>query len=494
MKSVCSAPRTITRTGTLLCAVVLLVIASPQIRSQDALPDLVRRIKPSAVAIETFDARGEKLSRGSGFFIDVDRVVTNRHVIEGAYRAEVHLNSGNTYQVKNVLAVDAEGDVALLKVEAPPNLVRPLPLDRTSPQEGESVVVIGNPFGLEGSVTNGIVSAVRDIPGFGRIIQITAPISPGSSGSPVVNMQGQVIGVATLQITGGQSVNFAIPSERIAQLDRSAQSESSQQMSLGDLVAATGRNKRAKAVEYFRDGLSFLSKDDCQRALPYFQKATDSDSGYGEAWAQTGFCNEKLGRHAEAIEASKKAVSIRPSAESYFNIGLANYYLKQYRESEQAYRQAIKIDPYNAADAYYALGLTYRDWGQFDEEIQSYKHAIRLKPDYSSAYDRMGQRYLQLKKYPEAIEAFKQLSVLRPGDANAQNNLGEAYEAMNKHDESVEAFRQAIRLKPDFGKAYFNLGKTFLAQGNRDAAIEQYVVLQNLDEDWAEKLHNLIYP
>jgi tetratricopeptide (TPR) repeat protein len=354
--------------------------------------------------------------------------------------------------------------------------------------------VIGNPFGLEGSVTNGIVSAVRDIPGFGRIIQITAPISPGSSGSPVVNMQGQVIGVATLQITGGQSVNFAIPSERIAQLGRSAQTQTTPQMSLGDLVAATGRNKRAKAVEFFRDGLSFLSKDDCEHALPYFQQATDSDNGYAEAWAQTGFCNEKLGHHAEAIEASKKAVSLRPSAESYFNIGLANYYLKQFRESELAYRQAIKLDPYNAADAYYALGLTYRDWGQFDEEIQAYKHAIRLRSDYASAYDRLGQRYLQVKKYGEAVETFKQLAMIKPGDANAQNNLGEAYEALGRHGESVEAFRQAIRLKPDFGKAYYNLGKTLLAQGNRDAAIEQYVILQNLDEVWAEKLYNLIYP
>jgi tetratricopeptide (TPR) repeat protein len=478
----------------IVLAVCGLVCGASVAAGQDELPDLVRRIKPSAVAIETFDARGEKLTRGSGFFIEKDRVVTNRHVIDGAFRAEVHLNSGNTFPVKNVLGVDAEGDIALLKVEAPVNQVRPLSLDRTSPQEGESIVVIGNPFGLEGSVTNGIVSAVRDIPGFGRIIQITAPISPGSSGSPVVNMQGQVIGVATLQVTGGQSVNFAIPSERIAQLDRTVSAENAPQMSLAELVSTTSRNKRAKAVEYFRAGLSFLSKDDCQNALPYFQKATDSDIGYGEAWAQAGFCNEKLGRHSEAIEASKKAVNIRPSAESYFNIGLANYYLKQYRESEQAYRQAIKIDPYNAADAYYALGLTYRDSGQFDEEIQAYKHALRLKPDYASAYDRMGQRYLQLKKYNEAIEAFKQLSVLRPGDANSQNSLGEAYEAMNKHEESVEAFRQAIRLKPDFGKAYYNLGKTLLAQGNRDAALEQYVILQNLDQDWAEKLYNLINP
>lgn len=462
--------------------------------AQDELPELVRRIKPSAVAVETFDAKGENLSRGSGFFIDKDRIVTNRHVIDGAYRAEVHLPSGSNFQVKNVLAVDAEADIALLRVEAPPNMVRALSLERTSPQEGESVVVIGNPFGLEGSVTNGIVSAVRDIPGFGRIIQITAPISPGSSGSPVVNMQGQVIGVATLQITGGQSVNFAIPSERIAQLDRNAQSDTTQQTSLGDLVAATSRNKRAKAVEYFRSGLSFLSKDDCEKALPYFEKATESDVAYGEAWAQMGFCSEKLGRHADAIEASKKAVAIRASSEGYFNIGLANYYLKQYRESEAAYRQAIKLDPYNAADSYYALGLTYRDSGQFDEEVQAYKHALRLKPDYAPAYDRLGQRYLQLKKYAEAVDAIKQLAALRPGDANAQNSLGEAYEAMNKHDESVEAFRQAIRLKPDFGKAYFNLGKTLLAQGNRDGAVEQYVILQNLDQDWAEKLYVLIYP
>src|SRR5437016_1445800 len=492
MKLVCRV--NLSKSVLAIIGVLSLFLAAEQGNSQDQLPELVRRIKPSAVAIETFDARGEKLSRASGFFIDKDRVVTNRHVIDGAYRAEVHLISGNNYQVNSVLAIDAEGDVAVLRVDAPANLVRPLSLDRTSPQEGESIVVIGNPFGLEGSVTNGIVSAVRDIPGFGRIIQITAPISPGSSGSPVVNMQGQVIGVATLQITGGQSVNFAIPSERIAQLDRSAQTPTTQQMSLGELVVATSRNKHAKAVEYFRDGLSFLSKDDCEKALPYFQQATESDSSYAEAWAQTGFCHEKLGRHAEAIEASKKSVSIRPSAESYFNIGLANYYLKQYRDAEQAYRQSIKLDPYNAADAYYALGLTYRDWGQFDEEIQAYKHAIRLKPDYASAYERLGQRYLQMGKNAEAVDVYKQLAALKPGDAMTQNNLGEAYEALQKHDESVAAFRQAVVFKPDFGKAYYNLGKALLAPGHRDAAIEQYVVLQNLDQDWAEKLYNLIYP
>jgi tetratricopeptide (TPR) repeat protein len=467
--------------------VVLIAIVLPA-EGQDLLPELVRRIKPSAVAIETFDSRGDKLSRGSGFFIGSDRIVTNRHVIEGAYRAEAHSSTGKVYLVKGVLAVDAEGDIALLKIDAPPDQIKPLSLDKTSPQEGESIVVIGSPLGLEGSVTNGIVSAVRDIPTFGRIIQITAPISSGSSGSPVVNMQGQVIGIATLQITGGQSVNFAIPSERISQL------QVVQLFSLQELVASSGRNKRAKAVQFFRDGLSFLSKDDCEKALTYFDKAVESDSNYADAWAQSGFCNEKLGKHSEALEASKKAVSLRPSAESYFNIGLANFYLKQYREAAEGYRQAIKLDPYNSADAYYALGLVYRDWSKPDEEIQAYKQAIRLRPDYTSAYERLGTRYLRSKKFSEAVETFRQLSALKPGDAIAPNNLGEAYLELNRLNEALESFRQSIRLKPDFGKAYYNLGKCLLAMGNRDGALEQYNILTSIDPDWAEKLNAIINP
>jgi len=440
------------------------------------------------VAIETFDSRDNKLTRGSGFFIEADRIVTNRHVLEGAYRAEIHSSTGAVFPVKGVLAVDAEGDIAVLKIDSPSTYIRPLPLDRTSPQEGESVVVIGNPLGLEGSVTNGIVSAVRDIPTFGRIIQITAPISSGSSGSPVVNMHGQVIGIATLQITGGQSVNFAIPSERITQLAISAP------MSLSELVVASGRNKRAKAVQYFRDGLSFLSKDDCEKALIAFDKAVESDSNYAEAWAQSGFCKEKLGKHAEALEASKRAVMLRPSAESYFNIGLANFYLKQYKDAADGYRQAIKLDPFNSADAYYAVGLVYRDWNKPDEEIQAYKQAIRLRPDYSNAYERLATRYMKSKRFLEAVEVFRQIVALKPGDAIAPNNMGEAFLELQKLNEAQESFRQAIRLKPDFGRAYYNLGKCLLTMNNRDGALEQYNILQNIDQDWAEKLNGLINP
>ncbi len=119
MKEIRNSPRIICPGASILSAVLFLFVPLINTQSQDLLPDLVRRIKPSAVAIETFDSRGEKLSRGSGFFIAADRVVTNRHVIDNAFRAEVHSYNGSVYPVKGVIAVDAEGDLALLRVEAP---------------------------------------------------------------------------------------------------------------------------------------------------------------------------------------------------------------------------------------------------------------------------------------------------------------------------------------------------------------------------------------
>ena len=187
--------------------------------AQDILPELVRRIKPSAVAIETFDAKGEKLSRGSGFFIENDRIVTNRHVIEGAFRAEVHSSSGTVFPVRGVLAVDAEGDIALLKIDA-----RGLPVlpwgDSSKLKVAEWVLAIGNPFQLNQTVTLGIVSALgRSLGGnlatYEDFIQTDAAINPGNSGGALINARGELIGINTaiFSDTGGyQGIGFAVPS------------------------------------------------------------------------------------------------------------------------------------------------------------------------------------------------------------------------------------------------------------------------------------------
>ena len=190
------------------------------VHAEETLPALVKRVKPSVVAIATYDANGEALMTGSGFFLAPGQVVTNLHVIRGAARAEIKTldGKGKVYPVSGALAIDEEGDLALLGIDMPLDRVRSIELARDLPDEGEQIFVIGNPLKLEGSVSDGIVSAVREVPNSYRIIQITAPISHGNSGSPVFNLHGQVLGVVTVKVTNGQNINLAIAAGRVAQL------------------------------------------------------------------------------------------------------------------------------------------------------------------------------------------------------------------------------------------------------------------------------------
>ncbi len=456
------------------------------VAAQDFLPELVKRIKPSSVAIETFDAKGNALSRGSGFFIAADRIVTNRHVIEKSSRVEIHLMDGKKFVVKGVLAVDGEGDLAMLQVDVPKNLAIPLPIVRTVPQEGESIVVVGNPFGLEGSVSNGIVSAVREISGYGKIIQITAPISPGSSGSPVVNMYGQVIGIATLQAAEGQSLNFAVPSERIFQL------KVNELQTISSLTADTQKNKRSSAERFYSQGVAQLSRDDYGRALQFFERATELDANYPEAWYQAGFCYGVLGRHQDALKASRQAARLRPDwAEAHVNIGASSYALGQYKEATDAYRQALRLE--DTPDTQYALGLSLGRLNRTEEEVLAYRRAIVMKPDHSNALERLGAAYFKQKRWAESAQAFEQLKTYKP-DAKTYNALGESYFELNKPDDSLQAFNSALGYDPEFDKARYNLGRTYLKLGNNDMARVQYEILRNARSDWADRLYVLIDP
>ena len=129
------------------------------IHAQETLPALVKRVKPSVVAIATYDATGEALMTGSGFFLAPGQVVTNLHVIRGAARAEIKTldGKGKVYPVSGALAIDEEGDLALLGIDMPLDRSRGAELARELPDEGESIFVIGNPLKLEGSVSDGIV-------------------------------------------------------------------------------------------------------------------------------------------------------------------------------------------------------------------------------------------------------------------------------------------------------------------------------------------------
>jgi tetratricopeptide (TPR) repeat protein len=471
----------------LTIAMLLLLVLASSSSGQEWLPELVKRIKPSAVALEALDNRGNVLSRGSGFFVAADRIVTNRHVIEGANRIEIQLLDGSRFIVKGVLAVDGEGDLALLQVEVPKSKAAVLQIGRTSPQEGESVVVIGNPFGLQGSVSNGIVSAVREISGYGRIIQITAPISPGSSGSPVVNMLGQVIGVATLQASEGENLNFAVPAERILQMKVTGV------QSLANLSSDTQKNKRSAAERFYSQGVAQMSLDDYAKAVTYFEKALALDQNYAEAWYQAGYCYGSLGKFTEALQASKQAARLRPDwPETFANIGAASFALGLYKEAAEAYRTGIRLDE-NNPDLQFGYGLALEKINKPDEAALAFSRTIRLKPDHQAALEKLGLYYLNSKKWREAAAVFNQLLIYRQ-DAKSYNYLGEALFEEGRYEEALTAFNNATNFDPNFERARFNLGKTYLKLKNPDLAQVQYEILKNLRSEWADRLLVLMNP
>jgi hypothetical protein len=184
--------------------------------------ELFRKAAPSVVTIATISEKGA--GGGTGFFIDTQgTVATNHHVIRGAKAVGVKLFDGTWVDETELLVANEEVDLALLRVKTKARLV-PLPIgDSEAVTVGEQVVCIGNPLGLEHTLTNGLVSARRLLKGR-RMVQISAPVSPGNSGGPVIDMRGKVIGVATLQIGSllgrAQNLNLAVPSKAVKALVR----------------------------------------------------------------------------------------------------------------------------------------------------------------------------------------------------------------------------------------------------------------------------------
>ncbi|UCD81935.1 MAG: serine protease, partial [Desulfobacterales bacterium] len=162
------------------------------------LTKLVNKIRPAVVTVIVYDVTRKVNSIGSGFFIDkTGHLITNYHVLEGSYAADVRTADGKTYPVKMVVAENQSVDLLKVLVDVPREEVQWIKISKDLPDIAEQIMVIGSPMGLEQTVSEGIVSSIREIPSVGEFFQMSAPISPGSSGSPVVNLKGQVIGVAT---------------------------------------------------------------------------------------------------------------------------------------------------------------------------------------------------------------------------------------------------------------------------------------------------------
>jgi len=174
--------------------------------------DIAARSTPAIVTIRTADGLG------TGFVVRKDGwVATNFHVVRGATAVTVVFSNHREFPVVEIMNANRLHDLVILRIDAQNLPVLPIG-DSDQVRPGDSVLAIGHPLGLEDTVSNGLISAVREVHAGLSVLQISAPIAPGSSGGPLFNDRGEVIGVATAVSTSGQNLNFGLPSKYVADL------------------------------------------------------------------------------------------------------------------------------------------------------------------------------------------------------------------------------------------------------------------------------------
>ena len=346
--------------------------------------EIYKRASESVVVVLALDANNQPVSSGSGFFVGDGKVIaTNYHVVEDAAKIHVELANGETFETP-VLEIDRKSDLALLGY---PHVGVPLALSGRSPKIGEEIVVIGNPKGLERSLSTGIVSGIREDEG--RVVyQLTAPISSGSSGSPVLDEQGIVLGMATFILEDGQNLNFAFPAIQAQRLLGTAKviAWTQNQSSGGDVAEDNAEieecieKQRKAAKEYFQDLRA--------RAV-----AGDSEAQY-EFGTEYFTCRSIIKRHPEKYSAEKakwyRRAAEQGHAEAQSSLGYAYWngwgVPEDDAEGVKWFRRAAEQ---GHMDAQHKLGIAYSNGVGIPKDRSEAVKWIRRAADqgnYISAY------------------------------------------------------------------------------------------------------------
>ena len=471
----------------LLLIIWLIMIGQP--KAEVSLTKLVNSIRPAVVTVVVYDANHRVTNIGSGFFIDkYGHLITNYHVLDGKYAAEIRTSDGQKYPIKLVVADNKEVDLIKVLVDIPRKKIKWLKVSKELPAIAEQIMVVGSPYGLEQTVSEGIVSSIREIPAVGEFFQMSAPISPGSSGSPVINLKGQVIGVATFQMVRGQNLNFAVAGKSIRKLKATGPALA---ISLWTFNNSLKQPKLAE--ELCRQGYQFSINGEDQKAIEYFKDAIDKDPQSTKAWNGLGYCHVGLNNTKEAINAYQQAIKTNPNDETLYFI-LGDYYteLGRHQEAIESFQQVIQIKPDFEA-AHFKIGLLFSLLGRFEDGTKSFKTVIRLNPNAAPAHFNVGIAYTNLGLYQEAIKAQKEVLRINPEFAPAHNNLGVVYGKLGKTTAEIKAYKEAIRIDPEYAAAHYNLGFALFKKSDKASALDQYKILKELDKEAADKLFNIIY-
>ena len=453
---------------------ILLLYGIPPANAQTP-QQIAKKALAATVLLTMKDANGKTLGLGSGFFVRTDQIATNLHVIDGAAQGTAkRVGQQTEYTIEGVTAMDEKNDLAILQVAAPD--IQQLPLgDSDTVEIGDRVYVAGNPKGfLEGTFSDGIISGIRGDSTEKRI-QITAPISPGSSGGPVLNRTGEVIGVSMMTIEGGQNLNFAIPSNYLKGL----------LARLGPAKPLSEGKQSISAETYFLRAWVKDQFGNYKGAITDYDKVIHLKPDDANVYYNRGTANGKLGQYTAAIADYDTAIRLKPDlALAYAGRGWAKDELEQHVTAIADFDTAIRLKP-DDARAYCNRGMAKANLGQHIAAINDFDTAIRLKPDYADAYVARSMVKGSFGDSKGVIADLDTAIRLKPDDAKTYIWRGMAKEIFGDSKGAIADLDTAIRLKPDDAKTYYRRGNAKFDLGQDDAAINDYDTAIRLKPDFA---------
>jgi ankyrin repeat protein/Tfp pilus assembly protein PilF len=333
--------------------------------------------------IKVHYADTDQSANGTGFLIASNLVVTCLHGVNGANSAEITFPSGLSRRITGIAAEDAENDLTILTITPTGAEPPPLPLSPVPAQVGDKLVMYGYPVeaGLSQKMCDGRVTCIGNSFSMSMAIFTDAPLTYGFSGGPALNDQRQVVGVAqgnlSATVLEGKEVlkkqGIQIPASCIASLSAGPS------RSLKEWTKARGAIVSAAAEESL--GQLDNEQEDFNNALQHFQKATRLDSNNYRAWYGLGTVLVSLGRHNQAIYASRKALALKPQfPEVLCTLGGCFLTQQRYPEAVDTFEKCLRMNP-NYDRYHFMLGLAYVGAGQFEKAREQYQTLTSINPE-----------------------------------------------------------------------------------------------------------------
>ena len=416
--------------------VTLQVLLSTYNYSQQTFtPEQIYKIvEHSIVVVNGYDSNNILLKQGSGVIIDENgRIVTNYHVLSGCDNIKVKIGRDIISQA-DIIGADIEKDVLVIKVSG--EKLSPIKIGNDkSLNVGQIVYAIGNPMGLENTISEGIISGLRSYNENRNLIQITASISEGSSGGAVVNEEAELIGMSTATIKEGQNLNFAIPIDDILQV----------------INQSSSPNQEDSDFNWFDKGNEASDMERYDEAIQYY-------SLY-------------IKKHTE-------------DANAYYNRGLAKISIEDYKGAIQDFNRAIEYDP-RQADTYLSRGVVKSILGDLRGAIKDYTISIEIDPDQTSAYNNRGLAKSDLKDYKGALEDYNKVIEINPFDENSYNNRGLLKSDLGDYEGAIKDYTEVIKINPKSKVAYNNRALAKIKIEDIDGACEDWSKAGELGDERA---------